>query len=186
MTSACLSLKVVSRTTDIREVRLTSYANKPAPDECIATFRAFFRYVQKSEPSILTDKPAQGRWLSWQMRQSLANHVKHSGDPKKNPSYPSNKTFVRVWNNPTTFSIIGSRHYDYHNAKNPGGNRATVDVLYEWGENKDGNLDNQYPESKVLHTFIFVDEDGAWKLDDIYTFTGEYFTPSSMRQDFGG
>jgi hypothetical protein len=170
----------------MREVRLTSHANQPAPGDCIATFRAFFRYVQKSEPSILTDEQAQGRWLSWQLRQSFADHVKRSGDPKKNPSYPSNQTFVRVWNNPTTFSIIGSRHYDYHNAKNPSGNQATVDVLYEWGENKDGNLDNQYPESKVLHTFIFVYEDGAWKLDDIYTFTGEYFTPRNLRQDFGG
>src|SRR5262249_26059847 len=163
------------------EVRVKSHVNKPAPAECVTAFRAFFRYVQSPEPSILTDKLAQNRWLSRLLRESLVDHIKRSGDPKENPDYPSNQTFVGVWNNPTTFSIIGSRHYDYRNADNPDDNRAAIDVLYEWGENKDGNLDNQYPGEKSLRSFIFVHEDGVWKLDDIYTFTDEYASPHSLR-----
>ena len=178
------SVTVASRAPDIREVRSKGQATKKAPAECVATFRAFFRYVQKREPSILTDQQAQNRWLSRLMRMSLADHVKRSGDPKENPDYPSNQTFVGVWNKPTIFSIIGSRHYDYRNADNPDDNRATVDVLYEWGENKDGNLDNQYPGEKSMRSFIFVHEEGAWKLDDIYTFTDEYANPSSLRGYF--
>ena len=178
------SVKVASRATDIREVRVKSHVHKSAPAGCVAAFRAFFSYVQKREPSILTDERAQTRWLSRLMRKSLAEHVKRSGDPKENPDYPSNQTFVGVWNNPTTFSIIGSRHYDYRNPDNQDDNRAAIDVLYEWGENKDGNLDNQYPGEKSLRSFIFVHEDGAWKLDDIYTFTDEYASPGSLRGYF--
>lgn len=182
---AGLSLKAASPAPEIREVRVKSHAYKPAPAECVATFRAFFRYVQRREPSIITDVRAQNRWLSRLLRKSLAEHVRRSGDPKENPDYPSNQTFLGVWNNPTTFSIIGSRHYDYRNADNPDDDRAVLDVLYEWGENKDGNLDNQYPREKSLRSFIFVREDGAWKLDDIYTFTDEYASPDSLRGYFG-
>ena len=184
VSGAGLNIKVESRVPDIREVRVNHRAQKPAPSACVAAFRALFRYVQKREPSILIDEQAQSRWLSRQLRKSLADHVKRSGDPKENPDYPSNQTFVGVWNDPTTFSIIGSRHYDYRNADNPDDNRAAIDVLYEWGENKDRNLDNQYPGEKSLRSFVFVHEDGAWKLDDIYTFTDEYAAPGSLRGYF--
>ncbi|MGH9801190.1 MAG: hypothetical protein ACRD82_12565, partial [Blastocatellia bacterium] len=153
-----------------------------APAECFAVFRSFFRYVQKPEPSILTDHQAQNRWFSRLLRRELTDHIKRSGNPNDNPDYPSNSTFVGVWSYPTTFSIIGSRHYDYRNTDNPDDNRAVVDVLYEWDKN--GSLDNQYPGTKSLRSFIFVFEDGAWKIDDIYTFTDEYAIPGSLRGYF--
>lgn len=87
-----------------------------------------------------------------------------------------------MWSYPTTFSIIGSRHYYYRNSKNPDDNRAIINALYEW--DKKGSLDNQYPGSKSLRSFIFVFEDGAWKLDDIFTFSDEYASPESLRGYF--
>lgn len=172
----------ISQPSGIREVQNRARVMKPAPAACVAVFRAFFRYVQKREPSILTDKQAQNRWLSRLMRTSLEKHIQESGDPKENPDYPSNQSFVGVWDAPTTFSIVGSRHYDYRNADNPEDNRAVIDVLYEWSKN--GNLDNNYPGEKNMHSFIFVYEDGAWKLDDIYTFSDEFSRPGSLRGYF--
>ena len=175
-------LKATGKPRDIREVANKSYANKQAPAECLAVFRAFFRYVQKPESSILTDQQAQSRWLSRLLRRVLAEHIKSSGSPKDNPDYPSNSTFVGVWNYPTTYSIIGSRCYDYRNGDNPDDNRVVIDVLYEW--DKRGSLDNQYPGERSLRSFIFVYEDGEWKLDDIYTFSDEYASPGSLRSYF--
>jgi hypothetical protein len=42
-------------------------------------------------------------------------------------------------------------------------------------------LDNQYPGEQSLHSFVFVFEEGTWKLDDIYTFDDEYVSPASLR-----
>jgi hypothetical protein len=176
------SSRIAGQSSRIREVHSKSRVARPAPAECIAVFRAFFSYVQKREPSILTDKQAQNRWLSRLMRTSLEKHIQQSGDPKENPGYPSNQTFIGVWDDPTTFSIVGSRHYDYRNADNQDDNRAVIDVLYEWSKN--GNLDNNYPGEKSMRSFIFVYEDGAWKLDDIYTFTDEFSPPGSLRGYF--
>jgi hypothetical protein len=93
-----------------------------------------------------------------------------------------NQTFLGVWSSPETYSIIGSRHYDYRDAKNPDDNRAVIDVLYDWGYSD--SLDNQYPGQKILKSFIFVFEDGAWKLDDIYNFTDTYASPGSLSAYF--
>ena len=164
------------------EVQNNSPGKTEAPAECIAVFRVFFDYVRKAEPSLITDQEAQGRWLSKLFRKSLAEAIKQAGSPQENPDYPSNGSFVGVWSYPTSFSIIGSRHYDYRNARNPDDNRAVIDVLYEWDEN--GSLDNQYPGTKALKSFIFVFEDGVWKLDDVYTFSDEYASPESLRAYF--
>ena len=163
------------------EAQNNSSIKTEAPAECIAVFRVFFDYVRKAEPSLITDQEAQGRWLSKLFRKSLAEAIKRAGSPKDNPDYPSNGSFVGVWSYPTSFSIIGSRHYDYRNAHNPDDNRAIIDVLYEWDEK--GSLDNQYPGTKALKSFVFVFEDGTWKLDDVYTFSDEYATPGSLRAD---
>ena len=176
------SAKVSSQVSAIREVPNRSRAARPAPAACVAVFRAFFIYVQKQEPSILTDKQAQNRWLSRLMRTALAKHIEQSGNPKENPDYPSNQSFVGVWDKPTTFSIVGSRHYDYRNADNPDDNRVVIDVLYEWGKSVGPN--NNYPGEKMLRSFIFVFEDGVWKLDDVYTFSDKYATPESLRAYF--
>ncbi|MDX6289119.1 MAG: hypothetical protein QOH42_918 [Blastocatellia bacterium] len=156
-----------------------SVSKTDAPPESVAVFRSFFDYVRKPGTNLITDKPAQERWLSKLFRMSLADGVKRAGDPKGNPDYPSNSQFVGVWNYPTSYSIIGSRHYDYRNSDNPEDNRAVIDVLYEWDQN--GSIDNQYPGAKALYSFVFVFEDGAWKLDDVYTFSDKYAKPGSLR-----
>lgn len=170
------------QTGTMREVPNRARAIKSAPAECIKVFRAFFAYVQKREPSILADQKAQERWLSQSMRKALAAHIQRSGKPQENPDYPSNQSFVGVWDDPTTFSIIGSRHYDYRNSDNPDDNRAVIDVLYEWS--KTTPPANNYPGEKSLKSFVFVYEDGAWKLDDVYTFSDKFATPESLRAHF--
>jgi hypothetical protein len=177
ITNSCTTFS--SQSSRMREVKNESQASKQAPAECLTVFREFFAYVQKLEPSIVTDERAQNRWLTRQMRKAFAEHIKRSGNPKENPDYPSNSTFVGVWNKPTTYSIVGSRHYDFRNKDNPNDNRAIIDVLYEWDEN--GSLDNQYPGEKSLYSFIFVYEDGAWKLDDFYIYDDEYIDVESLR-----
>ncbi len=176
--------KVTSQVSGIREVKNKSHANKQAPAECLTTFRTFFNYLQKSESNIITDEKAQSRWLSKRMQEALDGHIKRFGDPKEKPGFPSNSSYIGIWNNPTTFSIVGSRHYDYRNADNPDDNRVVIDVLYEWEENDDGSLDNQYPREKFLMSFIFIYEDGLWKLEDRYTFDDEYMSPESLRSYF--
>jgi hypothetical protein len=166
-----------------REVDNNAPSQKQAPAECVAVYREFFAYVFKPEPNIVTDEQAQKRWLSKLMIRAFTDHIQSFPHPSETPDYPTNSTFVGVWNYPTTYSIIGSRHYDTRNDDNPDDNRAVIDVLYEWDTQTDG-LENQYPGEKSLRSFIFVHEDGAWKLDDIYTFTDEYSRPGSLRSYF--
>ena len=175
---------VSSQSSRMRETENKSQANRQAPTECLAVFREFFAYVKKAKPDIVTDERAQNRWLTKKMRTAFVEHIKRSAKPEENPDFPSNRNFIGVWNEPTTYSIVGSQHYDFRNADNPNDNRAVIDVLYEWEENPDGSLDNQYPGEKFLMSFIFVYEDGVWKLDDVYTFDDEYMSPESLRQYF--
>jgi hypothetical protein len=176
------SCRKASVAASIPEIENNSFKKAEAPPECVNVFREFFNYIRKPEPSLITDQQAQERWLSKLFRKSLADGIKRSGNPNDNPDYPSNGSFVGVWSYPTSFSIIGSRHYDYRNADNPDDNRAIIDVLYEWDKN--GSLDNQYPGTKALKSFVFVFEDGAWKVDDVYTFSDEYSSPGSLRGYF--
>ena len=166
----------------IREVQTKTRASKPAPVACVGVFRAFFTYLQNQQPNIVTDEQSQNRWLSRLMRKAFATHIQRSGTPNENPDYPSNQTFLGVWNNPSTVSIVGSRHYDHRNTKNLNANRAVIDVLYEWDMKVSPN--NNYPGDRSLRSFIFVYEDGAWKLDDVYTFAGTYSTAESLRAYF--
>jgi hypothetical protein len=115
------------------------------------------------------------------MRKAFVERANRPVKPDEISDNPTNETFVLVWNRPTTYSIAGTRHYDFRNADNPNDNRVIIDVLYEWDEKPNG-YENQYPCEKSLHSFIFVFEEGVWKLDDIYTFDDEYTRPESLRQ----
>lgn len=154
--------------TTIREVK-----NKPvaviAPRECLATFREFFSYLQKADSNIVRDEAAQKRWLTQELRKSLAQKVATFTSPADDPDFPSNATFVGSWDYPTTWSIVASRRY---------GQRAVIDVLYKWGPK------TNYPGDERTSSFIFLYEDGVWKLDDIYTFRGAFAQAESLSQYF--
>lgn len=180
--SSLCTVSSCTRVAGMQEVENTSAPQKQAPAECVVTFREFFAYVKKTNPSIIDDQQSQKRWLSQNFRKALAHNVARFGKETTVPDFPDNHTFLGVWNKPTTYSIIGSRHYDYRDADNPDDNRAVIDVIYVWDHS--GSLDNQYPGEKNLRSFIFVFEDGAWKLDDIYNFTDEYAPPGSLSAYF--
>ena len=138
-----------------------------APRECLVAFREFFRYLQTSQPGIVRDEQAQKRWLSHDLRKALAQKLATFTSPADDPDYPSNNTFIGSWDQPTTYAIASSRRY---------GKRAVIDVLYKWGPK------TNYPGDERTTTFIFLLEDGAWKLDDVYTFRGEFVQAESLNQ----
>lgn len=157
---------VAQQTVAIQELRPKA-ATVVAPKECLLTFREFFSYVQKSEPSIVRDEQAQKRWLTQELRKALAQKVATFTSPQENPDFPGNNTFIGSWDHPTTYSIVSSRRY---------GKRAVIDVLYKWGPK------TNYPGDERTTSFIFLLEDGAWKLDDVYTFRGEFVQAESLNQ----
>lgn len=138
-----------------------------APRECLATFREFFSYLQKADSNIVRDETAQKRWLTQDLRKSLAQKVATFTSPADDPDFPSNATFVGSWDYPTTYSIVASRRY---------GQRAIIDVLYKWGPK------TNYPGDERTSSFVFIYEDSAWKLDDIYTFKGAFAQAESLSQ----
>ena len=138
-----------------------------APRECVAAFREFFGYLQKRGTDIVRDEAAQKRLLSQELRRALAQKVATFTSPTDHPDFPSNGTFVGAWDYPTTYAIVATRRY---------GRRAVIDVLYKWGPN------TEYAGDERTTSFIFVLEDGAWKLDDIYTFRGAFVRAQSLSQ----
>jgi len=133
-----------------------------APPESIAALRRFLAFVSKPEPDLMKDKVAQGRLLSRHTRDGIDHLWKaYAKFEKDNPGYdcsPDNDMFMGAWDYPTTYSIIGSRHYD---------SRVIIDVIYRWGP------ETNYPGSERLVSYVLVAEDGGWKLDDMYTFHSE-------------
>lgn len=154
--------------TSIEEVRYKTTA-VAGPKECLLAFRELFRYLQKNEPSIVRDEQAQKRWLTQELRKALMRKVATFTSPQDDPDFPGNNTFIRSWDYPSTFSIVASRRY---------GKRAIIDVLYKWGPK------TNYPGDERTTSFIFLLEDGAWKLDDVYTFRGEFVQAESLNQYF--
>ena len=159
-----------SAPTTIQEVNQRS-VTVAAPRECLSAFREFFNYLQKAGTNIVRDEVAQKRWLSQELRKALAQKVATFTTPADNPDFPGNATFVGSWDYPTTYSIVASRRY---------GQRAIVDVLYKWGPN------TNYPGDERTSSFIFVFEERAWKLDDIYTFRGAFAQAESLSQYLRG
>jgi hypothetical protein len=154
-----------SRTT-IQEVKRRPIA-VAAPRECLSAFREFFSYLQRADANIIRDETAQKRWLSQELRKALTQKVATFTSPADDPDFPSNATFVGSWDYPTTYSILASRRH---------GQRAVIDVLYKWGPK------TNYPGDERTTSFIFIFEDGVWKLEDIYTFRGAFVPAESLSQ----
>ena len=164
----------------LKETKNVVLSKRPAPPESIKAFRNFFNYVKKTKPDIVEDLDAQKRWLSKKLSKSLMDYASSSGSPPENPGYPSNSLFLGVWNDPTTYSIVDTRYYEYANRDNPNARRVMIDILYVWGHEE--TLDNQYPGVRNVRTFYFVFEDGAWKLEDIYGADDEFTRAESLLQ----
>jgi hypothetical protein len=157
--------KVTLIQTSIKELPGKPLPVSVAPAECLSTFRQFFNYVQQDKPSIISDERAQNRWLTKNLREALKQKLATFKDQPDDPDYPNNGTFVGTWDKPSTFAIIGSRRY---------GDRAVLDVWYAWGKG------TNYPGDTRLSYFIFRLEEGRWKLDDVYTFRGEFASAESL------
>lgn len=140
-----------------------------APKQCLLAFREFFNYLQKNEPSIVKDERAQKLFLSENLRKAFQQKIASFTDGSDTPDFPGSGTFIGSWDYPTTYSIVSSRRY---------GNRAVIDVLYKWGPN------TNYPGDERTTSFIYVFENRMWKLDDVYTFRGEFVTAESLNQYF--
>jgi hypothetical protein len=171
----------------LRQVKTNPVIQRPASRKAVATFVAFLKYVKNGRPDIVQDINAQERFLSRSLRKAMMDSntrwveylKKH---PEDKPDGPSNESFTGVWNQPTTYSIVSARQYDYRDEKNPNALRTIIDVLYVWGNEDD--INNQYPGVRNLHTFILIFEDGTWKLDDIYIYSDEFASSESLWQYF--
>jgi hypothetical protein len=158
----------------ISEEKAATNATADAPPECAQVVRDFIAYISRPKPDIATDKQAQSRWLSDDLRKGLEHrlaayndYAKKNADSPEEP--PSNADFVGSWDYPTTYSIVGVRRYD---------KRAIVDVTLKWGPK------TQYPGDSRLASYVVVRERDAWKLDDVYTFRGEFVSTGSLSQTF--
>ena len=162
----CVFVYALPSVAQITEVKHNAAA-VAAPRECVAAFREFFGYLQKKDTSIVKDEQAQQRWLTQELRKALQQKVATFTSPQDNPDFPGNGTFIGSWDYPTAYSIVASRRY---------GKRAIIDVLYKWGPK------TNYPGDERTTSFIFLLEDGKWKLDDVYTFRGEFVQAESLNQ----
>jgi hypothetical protein len=153
------------RSTVIKESVRKPLVVTAAPAVCLTAFRQLFTYLQNSQPSIVKDQQAQNKFLSKNLREALQKKVASFKDQPEDPDFPTNNTFIGSWDTPSTYTILGSRRYD---------KRVVIDIWYEWGK------DTNYPGDTRLSNFIYVFEDGAWKLDDVYTFRGEYASAESL------
>ena len=153
------------RSTVIKESTRKPLVVTAAPPACITAFRQLFAYLQNSQPGIVKDEKAQERFLSKNLREALEKKVASFKDQPDDPDFPTNNTFIGSWDNPTTFTILGSRRYE---------KRVVLDIWYEWGKG------TNYPGDTRLSNFVYVFEEGAWKLDDVYTFRGEFAASESL------
>jgi hypothetical protein len=167
----CVTVNAQQKASNIKESAKKPFAVTPAPPAALTTFREFFAYVSKSEPSIVKDEQAQAKWLTKSLRDGLKQKVNSFKDQPDNPDFPGNTTFVGAWDAATTFTILGSRRYN---------NRVVIDVWFAWGKN------TNYEGDSRLSYFIFNLEDGAWKLDDVYTFNGAFAQAESLNSYLWG
>jgi hypothetical protein len=168
------SQKRKPRPSAISEEKAANTNVAEAPPEAVQLVRDVIAYVSHEKPDIANDKAAQTRWLSDTLRKALDHRLnvykefaKKNADSPEGP--PGNSDFVGSWDYPTSFTISGSRRYD---------NRAIVDVVFKWGAK------TQYPGDTRLASYVLAREGAGWKLDDIYTFRGEYVSTGSLSQTF--
>jgi len=142
------------------------------PKECLAQLRSFIAYISRRSPDIAEDQQSQERFLSQALKKLLLVHLEECRSyQKRNPEdlveFPDNQTFLRFWDSPTTYKVLGSRRY---------GKRAIVDVEFAWGKG------TNYEGDKEVVSYAFLLEVEDWKLDDIYTLNGKASSGSCLTE----
>jgi len=56
--------------------------------------------------------------------------------------------------------------------------RVIVDVIFTWGPK------TEYPGDHRLVSYVLVREGSGWKIEDLYTFHGEFVAAGSLNQTF--
>jgi len=140
-----------------------------ASPESLAALHRFLTYIYKPKPVLTKDNSAQVELLTRHVRDGI-EHLwqEYAKFEKDNPGYdcsPDNDLFVGAWDYPSTYSIVGSRRY---------ASRAIIDVIYRWGP------ETNYSGDERLVSYVLVFEDRKWKLDDIYTFRGEFIDAETL------
>lgn len=161
-----------SKAEGIVESKRLNVSNTAAPEACFQVLREFLAYIFRPAPDIFHDDAAQFKFLSLSLRKGVVfrwNTYQEYIKSSETPDIPDNGTFVGAWAYPSHYTVVGDRRYD---------NQAVIDVLYEW-KNPEAN----YAGDKRLLSFVFVFEDKAWKLEDIYTFKGKFVKSSSLSED---
>ena len=144
-----------------------------APAECLSTARSLLAYLSKKKPDIGSDVSKQDQWLSDNLRNELRKKIKIcEQEARRRPTdkieTPSNETFLRAWDRPSTYKVVGSRGYD---------GVAIVDVQFDWG------AETNYEGNTRIQSYIFVLENGHWKLDDVYGIREKYAGPGNLVTD---
>jgi hypothetical protein len=146
----------------IQEVR-GKLAASTVPQECLTLVRQLVAYLSQAGNDLTKDQKAQQRWLTENLSERLSISVEvcqkmKELHPDEHISCPDNTFFIGTGYYPATYSIVGSRRYD---------DRVLVDLEFEWRKDKD------YPDDKMLLSYVLSREEDGWKLCDIYAFGGE-------------
>jgi len=144
-----------------------------APIECLDTARLLLSYLLNEKTHIGTDRASQNRWLSVKLRSELEKKQRACEEElKRRPMdkivSPSNNDFLLIWEPPSAYTIIGSRRYE---------NTAFVDFEFRWGIGK------HYEGNRRIQSYIFILENGKWKLDDVYNVREPYAAPGNLSNE---
>ncbi len=145
-------------------------APSPAPE---ATVNDFFTYLLSRKHDITKDSAAQNRWLTKDVRHSLATAEAASSKaakahPNEQVDSPDNGTFLAAWDTPTSFKITATKVKDA---------TATVDLLFTWGPK------TEYPGETRKMTVLLAQEDGAWRVTDIHSHAAKFNKASTLLGD---
>lgn len=132
--------------------------------------RELIGYLFTPGTDLGVDSTSQARWLTPELRSELEDAYRRCAEaaaahPDERYDLPTNSDFYDSWDPPTEFQVLGSRTYGSH---------AFVDVKYTWGP------DTNYPGDRRMLSYVLVQMDGMWKLDDLLTIRGEFASPGSL------
>lgn len=138
-----------------------------------AAVRELFAYLIAGQGDIATDRKAQERWLTKSLRRALTSASTAAtkaakAHPNEKIDAPSNETLLAAWDKPTSFSVSASK------ATPPTGR---VELLYTWGPK------TNYPGETRTMSVLLIQEDGAWRVDDIQSHKSKFSEEGTLRQD---